>query len=183
MTEIQKSTKTACLDPVWSRQPWENDKEFESFALYRDRGGQRRLDGHFTGSTISERLSWFRDHAWAERTAAYDRYLDLARVEEREKRLRETEQTRAVDRLEVYSRARQVIKNELSKIESTSFESSMPSVSVSELTRLLDVVAKWERLEEGKETDRTAIVEDDYTGWAVEDLRKLDELRRKYRAG
>jgi hypothetical protein len=74
-------------DKPWNRQPCDTDARWRAFLAFRDQPGVRTLRGAQEALTTADKVfdmrtleRWTSAFAWPERCAAFDRYLDDARV-------------------------------------------------------------------------------------------------------
>lgn len=72
--------------PLWTRQPYDTDKSWPIFQIYRDahpadRGAERIAER--TNTPVRTIKNWRLEHQWAMRASAYDAYLDQAKVRKR----------------------------------------------------------------------------------------------------
>lgn len=177
---------------AWDRRDDETHKSYHAFTLYLRLGPNRTLDevrkaldrpDHY----LRQVKEWSRTHDWVARAAAYDEWLEQA--------LYERDRERAVELAErhgnIAQRALRLVEVELELYEQASEANSQrlaakleaeepldaddlaalgPSLTPSELARLLDVAVKVERLAAGAYTEYVR------TEAAVEDLSD-EELR------
>lgn len=124
----------------WERQPGETSRAFEAFCVYRDMGADRsirkteqKLNKNHT--TIAD---WSRNNDWVKRCAAWDAEQDrIARYEQVKeiKKMRKRHAALASSMLIKAAKALGRIPDE--------------EISASELSRMVDVASKLERISRG----------------------------------
>jgi hypothetical protein len=166
----------------WERQPAEDDEQWRCFQNFRDQVPPRRM-AHAGVKRAADLSTWYNDHRWKERAAAYDRHLDEIRREQREAIHKLTEQERATRQLGQLAMVQDIIDLELSKLWADAKRSeAFGLVKVSDLNKLLNSAITLERLVRGQSTENVA-VDIDLEKLSVEELRELRELQDKMGRG
>lgn len=163
---------------AWERQASETDESWTAFQSYRDQTPPRRM--HHAAVRRTEMLStWYNDHQWAERVAAYDRHLDAIRRATREAVLLEDEKDRAARQLGHLKGVQDIIDLELAKLwRDAKATEAFGLVKVSDLNRLLANAITLERLIRGQSTEQVN-VDVNLDNLTPEELRQLRDLQRK----
>jgi hypothetical protein len=169
-------------EDIWTKMKGEPDVAFAAFVQYRDRPAPRRIDGVYGSSTVQQRLDWCNTWLWDYRCGEYDRFIDKARTTARANAIgeneKENEKKRGLARMELLDRCVLLARRHLDLLEAAAHDSDMPSAKIAELTKLIDTVIKYSRLEEGKTTSNDGGGAD-YADWSIEGLRELNEVHRK----
>lgn len=180
----------------WERAPGETDHAWAAFELFRDMAYPEGLAGDFvprnvaalaerTGTARSSLMKWLGANGWHVRAASFDRHVDGLRLKAKRKSLDLV--TDAHKRL--LGTLRETLENELAKYADASNKDACVTLATFERTAsMLADVIKSDRLVHGGTTENTGqgIQASDPTAPAwdldaldLEDLEKLDELRRK----
>lgn len=140
------------------RQPWdrithESPRAYENFCAYRDAGPQRSLRKLVADGKATVKLRrleyWSSRWNWFERAAEYDAYLD-----------RQARFTREKDRLAMLDRharlamlGQSLALDTLRKRLQEAQEDPTKTLSMADVTRLLDISVRVERLSRGQPTE------------------------------
>jgi hypothetical protein len=141
----------------WERQPYDTEASWEAFRSYRDDIPPRRLIGrpHSGGSAGLQKMA--NEFNFRARVAAYDAYLDKARVEEREAIVRQTAKEIAAKHMLSLHTAQAVLDREMNKyLEQSKATDSPGLIKPGELIKLMDAVIKLDRLVRDQPTDITS---------------------------
>lgn len=164
----------------WSRQPGENEEEWEKFKAYRDSTKPRKLlrpgVGNW-GSMCDLAAKW----RWYERVAAMDRWISSVADSEIEAQTRMSAKERSAQWLGLCQDARDLVSMELQRLLERAKASSVDgTIKPEAMIRLLEVAFKAERLlhEESTENvrDNSGL---DLSGMTADELRKAVELAEK----
>lgn len=143
----------------WERQPKETPKPFEAFCIYRDMGTERSLSKVAEKCNKSSSLigRWSTDHNWVERAAAWDDEQERVEREAAEKeRLKSIKSMR--------KRHAAIATAMLLKASQALQELPAEEVKASDISRMVDVASKLERISRGDVGD---VVEERNGGEAV----------------
>jgi hypothetical protein len=159
----------------WDRQPGETSRSYELFSIYRNLGPQRSLPKAKASSETTPSLSRLKQHCkkhnWVERCRAYDDYREMQERVEEDKR-REKERREMADRhAKIAVLGQNIVVKGVEKLLAD-MEQGKRDPSASDLSRLLDVAVKVERLSRGVPTEISQRNAD-----PLQDL--LDEFRKQ----
>lgn len=175
----------------WHRRDREPDDAYSVFRFYLHWAYPKGLEGEFRPRSlarIAEDMSchpsqlavYQKPFDWTSRAAAFDRWVE-GRMEE------VTMDAALVSRrshLAALAKCRSILHRELDKLMERASDPTLPSLTPKETLQYLDLVVKHERLIHGQSTENTAIkVGVSYDNLDMEDLQRLDEIRRKLANG
>lgn len=171
----------------WERLPCDTEDSWPAFVAYRDALPPRKLlrpgSAGAKGITAptSQIATWYKEHSWRERVAAYDSHLDAIRREEREGLLAVSERDSCAAHMSMLADARELVSRELSYLVESARKTDMPGLlKPGDLNKMLDSVVRLERLLRGQATDRTENGPTlDYSKLSLDELRTLEALQRK----
>jgi hypothetical protein len=95
-----------------------------------------------------------REHYWAERVAEFDRHLDRLVVAEREALLAQNTREVMAEYMGTLQDSRDILRREMNKLRATAEESAGETVKLRDLTRLMEVSIRADRLLRGESTDK-----------------------------
>ena len=137
---------------LWERLQGESTKAYAHFVLYRDMGPERSLrklaaDAR-TRSKLRQLQHWSSRWNWVERCQNYDDYLDQQARVEQEKERRDMMRRHA----KIAVLGQNVVVKGIEKLL-TEIEQGSRKPTASDLSRLLDVAVRVERLARGQPTE------------------------------
>jgi len=136
----------------WDRQSGESSKAYAHFCLYRDMGVSRSLRqmANVPGCTavVRQLNRWSSRWKWVERCQEYEDHLEYQDRLQQEKERREMRKRHAKMAILAQNIAVEGLKNLLTKVQG-----GEQGVAPADLTRLLEVGVKVERLSRGEPTD------------------------------
>jgi len=136
----------------WDRQPGESSKAYGHFTRYRDLGQERSLRKLAADAKTKSRLRqlqhWSSRWEWVERCQQYDDYLDQQARVEQEKERRDMMRRHAKIAVLGQNAVVKGIEKLLAEIEH-----GKRNPTASDLSRLLDVAVRVERLSRGQPTE------------------------------
>jgi hypothetical protein len=103
--------------------------------------------------TLDQLQTWYREHLWGERIAEYDRHTDEIEQGELELLARKSGAKKAAERQALLQPAADLVIVELQKALAQAQANDFAGFKPNELARLLDVVLKAKRLEDGESTE------------------------------
>ncbi len=162
----------------WDQQPTELSKAFERFALYRDMGAGRSLrklakDLELNPSTLAE-IS--KKHAWQERVAAFDAYIDKA------SQYNQIAQVRIMKRrhIALALRAQKVAEKGLKKLLCDMDDGqTLRKLSPEGLSKILDIGCRLERLNRDEPEQKLEVVNQSFDRLSLEECEMLRSLHAK----
>lgn len=103
----------------WTKQPWETQRAFECFCVYRDMGTGRSLREAYreeAGKDEVKQVSshwarWSSDHNWVERAEAWDQHILERKRKEREREIEEMYDRHINAAQQLFAKAYQRIMN------------------------------------------------------------------------
>lgn len=162
------------MDP-WEKQACDTEASYGAFLAYRDQGPGRKL--YMQGYRPQELRDWHDAHGWRERVAAYDRMIDAARVEAVKAKAERAAVAQDEEHRALLADARALVALELEKRVRDCLQNPMtPTMSVSELTRLVEQTVKLERLQDRKATEVVAV---DLSTLTEDELAEAERIARK----
>lgn len=166
----------------WHRQAQEPEDAWHAFQAYRDQLGPRSIPR--VGGAIQKLYDWANAYAWRERVKAFDSHVEAVRDEEREALLREETRDTTAQRLQILASAKSLAQRELAKLDRLSQESGeMPGpFTLAQITRLVDVAVKLDRLERGQSTEHIE-ADLDFSKLTPEERAAYREILKKVSAG
>jgi hypothetical protein len=162
---------------LWERQPCDTENSWRAFVAYRDMYAPRRLA--IPGYPSSALHTWYKEHDWALRVAAYDAYMDAIVRTETEAIMKESVHDMTVAQKRILLDAREVVARELQKLSQQAREGVAPgNIKVGDLVKLADLTIKMERLLKDMPTDNVQVAWDP-DKLSTEELRQLTALMQK----
>lgn len=130
----------------WERQDEETGPAFEAFLTYRDLGPGRTFAAVVEKLQKSDTLihKWKKEWNWRERADAWDAELDRQRREELGKGITEMRKTHVA-----------VARAMLTKAQEALEKIPLKELTAQDITRMVDIAAKLERISRGEVTERT----------------------------
>jgi len=159
---------------VWDRLAGESSKAYANFCLYRDEGKDRSLRklaaSGKTSSKLRQLQHWSSKWKWVERSDRYDDYLECEDRLESEKQRREMRKRHA----KIAVLGQNIVVRELESLLAKA-QSGGTQMTASDVTRLMDVTVKIERLCRGEPTNSHEV-----SGWEGRPVRlTLEETMKK----
>lgn len=154
---------------AWERQPYETNEAWVAFKDYRDQIPPRRQRAT-TNTPAAQVHRWYSDNFWKSRVEALDTHMDKAMMEEKEALWRQTARDVGAEHMALLGSARAIVMRELAEMRQRPAGSYRPA----DLTKLLEVVVKYDRLVRGESTETIATV--DLSGFTDEQLKEYDAL-------
>lgn len=165
--------------PIFQRQPCDTDDSWPAFVEYRDQSPPRQL--RFTRFGVEQTRRWYLDHGWKARVAAFDVWLDEVRLQHYGDAIKQPAKAVAAEHMGILQDMRDILRREVDKWQKTIAENKgAPFLKLSELTRLTDVVMKYDRLVRGEATERIGD-ETDYSKLTPDELLALQRILAKTR--
>lgn len=162
----------------WQRLETENEEQWASFQKFRDGPKPRKM--HRPGDPPMASVSqWARDHAWFERVRAYDIWLDDLFMEEQKDIVKLTAKEITAQHMSILADTRAVIALEMSKMVADSYSSPGSGLlKPSDLTKMIDLCIKHDRLLQGEATE---VIENrmDLSTMPIEDVKKIRDMLEK----
>ena len=164
---------TVSVEP-WERQRGESHPSFEGFVLYRDMAVPRSLAkvAKSLGKSTAIIGRWATRDAWVLRVEGYDRDTDRKHLAEQ-----------AVERRKMHVRHGQIARLALNKVSTWLMELTEDRVlamTPGDITRLLDVATKHERIAMGEPDSRLEV---SGPGGGPIDISSLSDTERRARLG
>lgn len=162
----------------WHRLEAEPEDAWRAFQAYRDQVGPRSIPR--VGGQVQRIYEWANAYAWRERVREFDRHLESIKDEEREALLKEDARDTTAQRLRILASAKSLAGRELAKLDRLSQESGeMPGpFTLAQITRLVDVSVKLDRLERGQSTEHIE-TDFDFSKLTPEERAHYQELLKK----
>lgn len=165
---------------LWHRMPGEPESAYLKFEEFLRAPRPRRLIRPGVGrhqSICDMAAEW----QWFARVDAFDKHWQEVRDREIEAFVKQDGREMATEHMAMLRDARELASIHIERQLRTARELEFSDAKLSDLTRLLDVVVKLERLQAGQSTQNHAQVTD-LSGMSLEDLRKMEELATKLEA-
>lgn len=139
---VDVTETTEPLPEMWERQPNETEVAYQAFTLYLAQPASRRSQTRVAadrGTSVRHVAQWSSDNLWPERASAWDRHqLELLAAEARDALI------------SMRTRHAQIASVALSKVVDRLQDMNARDMTVRDMTALLDVAVKIERLSRGE---------------------------------
>lgn len=165
----------------WDRREDESESDWLAFKSYRDQSPPRNLKrtaAALVDHSLADVVALCNKFAWRERAKEYDAHLDLVLQKEREEFLKQDARKRAADHMMLLKDAREALACELRKLLEWTSQTNVGVMQPQQVTKMLDIVVKLERLVGGESTEN-AQTSFDLSGLSVDELRVLDKILTK----
>lgn len=178
---MPEATSVAPADrQPWERLPEEGEREWAAFKAYRDMEPPRDFQraGFLGGVRVAaaELHRWYRNHRWAERSAAYDVLTDRIVAEHRKKVLERSAEDITAEHLVTLQRLRRVLLLEVQKYVESAEASAAPGlIKPSDLKGLLEASVKLDRLIRGETTEEVGVQKTDLSEMSIDEIRAWRE--------
>lgn len=156
---------------LWERQPYDTPEAWVAFKDYRDQVPPRRQRAT-TNAPAAQVYRWYSDNFWKSRVEALDAHMDKTMLEEKEAIWRQSARDVAIEHMQMLGSARAIALRELAEMRQRPPGSFRPA----DLTKLMEIVVKYDRLVRGESTEQIATVQ--LENFSDEQLREYDALNR-----
>lgn len=163
---------------TWQRWPGEDDTAFAAFEKYLRQVPPRRIMG-VIGFTTTNLHAWSLTFGWPIRAREYDEHLSAIYETEKEEAIRLHARDTAAKHAQILGAARAIIMRQLDKYLDLDQDGDHPVYKPSDLSKLIELTLKYDRLTAGQSTENIATKHQDLSSLSEEELLQLRAIRLK----
>lgn len=177
------------IDRPWTRQPFDTEKRWRAFVVYREQPPPRTIRGvseiladPASGKPFDVRTleQWSSENAWPERCVAYDRHIDERRVEATMRILEEDARTAAAFHVDLLRKAQQAAASVVHDwLDRLARGERLDAWSPHEVRAMIKDCITLERLVRGQATERVEHGIVDLSALTIDEIETLRMLETK----